>query len=269
MLILDMMNVTNIIMNFEQNKNPVISYVVNVLEDLKKQIVSIQYYSLLQKLFISYIFKNLESFSEQVNNNPMSEPSKQDPNKKVMLDELNKFEMLKQLKPNMPTNMGGNPLQNSGGKQQGGPTVGPNMMAGLSGMGGNPLIDQMLKGRMNPSMMGMPNPQQPGMGGLNPLLMGMNPLLGNPLSMMAAAGGNGGFNPLQVMQSLGQQNMNPLQNPLINPQLLQLLAQNGINPQMMQQQGENKMMNQNPSLLSMLQGSGGRDPNQMMNMMQK
>lgn len=63
----DGMNVTNIIMNFDNaQKNPVLTYMMNVLDELKKQIVSIQYYSLLQKFFISYIFKNLEVFMDQV-----------------------------------------------------------------------------------------------------------------------------------------------------------------------------------------------------------
>jgi len=62
-------NVTNIIMNFD--KAPILNYMMNVLEDLKKQIVAIQYYSLLQKLFISYIFKNLEVLMEQISNNQM------------------------------------------------------------------------------------------------------------------------------------------------------------------------------------------------------
>ncbi len=63
-------NVTNIIMNFD--KAPILNYMMNVLEDLKKQIVAIQYYSLLQKLFISYIFKNLEVLMEQISNNQMT-----------------------------------------------------------------------------------------------------------------------------------------------------------------------------------------------------
>lgn len=62
-------SIMNIVLNVDQNKNPVLSYMMNVLEDLKKQIVCIQYYSLLQKLFISYIFKNLEMFMEQVSSN--------------------------------------------------------------------------------------------------------------------------------------------------------------------------------------------------------
>lgn len=65
----DDVNVTNIIMNFD--KAPILSYMMNVLEDLKKQIVAIQYYSLLQKLFISYIFKNLEALMEQISNNQL------------------------------------------------------------------------------------------------------------------------------------------------------------------------------------------------------
>jgi hypothetical protein len=60
---LDNMNITNIIMNFEQNKN---LNMHSMMEELKKQFFSIQYYSLLQKLFISYVFKNLEIFLDQI-----------------------------------------------------------------------------------------------------------------------------------------------------------------------------------------------------------
>jgi hypothetical protein len=37
-----------------------------VLEELKKQFFSVQYFSLLQKLFISYIFKNIQLFIDQI-----------------------------------------------------------------------------------------------------------------------------------------------------------------------------------------------------------
>jgi hypothetical protein len=78
----DGLNVTNIIMNFDNQaqKNPVLSYMMNVLDDLKKQIVNIQYYSMLQRMFISYIFKNLEVFMEQiVNNQGFNEIAKNNP----------------------------------------------------------------------------------------------------------------------------------------------------------------------------------------------
>lgn len=68
----DPMNVTNIIMNFDQNKpnsGNINGYMNNVLEELRKQFFCIQYYSLIQKLFISYIFKNLEMFIEQISKN--------------------------------------------------------------------------------------------------------------------------------------------------------------------------------------------------------
>lgn len=41
----------------------------NIIEDLKKQFFSIQYYALLQKLFISYIFRNVEIYADQINKN--------------------------------------------------------------------------------------------------------------------------------------------------------------------------------------------------------
>jgi len=62
------MNVTNIIMNIDNNKGSN-GFSGNVLDELKKQFFCIQYYSLLQKLFISYIFKNLELFIEQIYKN--------------------------------------------------------------------------------------------------------------------------------------------------------------------------------------------------------
>ena len=40
--------------------------VYNILDDLKNQVASMHYYSTVQKYFINYIFKNLESFIEQV-----------------------------------------------------------------------------------------------------------------------------------------------------------------------------------------------------------
>lgn len=47
------------------------SSVYGILEDLKTQVASMHYYSMVQKYFINYIFKNIESFIEQVapNNN--------------------------------------------------------------------------------------------------------------------------------------------------------------------------------------------------------
>jgi hypothetical protein len=67
------LNVTNIIMNFDQNKgNNMNSFINNALEELRKQFFSIQYYSLLQKLFISYVFKNLEMFIENLSHNQKS-----------------------------------------------------------------------------------------------------------------------------------------------------------------------------------------------------
>jgi len=64
-------NFTNIIMNFEENKDD-LSNKLNlkkILDDLKRQFFSINYYSLLQKLFMSYIFKNMETFVEQISKN--------------------------------------------------------------------------------------------------------------------------------------------------------------------------------------------------------
>jgi hypothetical protein len=40
--------------------------VYNILDDLKTQVASMHYYSMVQKYFINYIFKNVESFIEQI-----------------------------------------------------------------------------------------------------------------------------------------------------------------------------------------------------------
>ena len=56
-------------MNFDPCKNPVINYMSNVVDELKKQMQQIQYYSLLQKLFISYVFKHLEGQVESASRN--------------------------------------------------------------------------------------------------------------------------------------------------------------------------------------------------------
>lgn len=53
----------------DPSKNPVINYMTKVVEELKIQMQNIQYYSLLQKLFISYIFKHLEGHIDTANKN--------------------------------------------------------------------------------------------------------------------------------------------------------------------------------------------------------
>jgi len=55
-------------MNFPQNKSSITYHIYNILEDLKKQIFSIQYYSILQKMFISQILKSIIN----TNNDPRS-----------------------------------------------------------------------------------------------------------------------------------------------------------------------------------------------------
>ena len=56
-------------MNVDQNKQNNNQYISTLIDDLKKQIFSIQFYSLIQRNFISYIFKNLEIFIDQITNN--------------------------------------------------------------------------------------------------------------------------------------------------------------------------------------------------------
>lgn len=57
--------------NVDMNKEDITSKlnIKYILDDLKKQFFSINYYGLLQKLFISYIFKNIDIFIEQISNN--------------------------------------------------------------------------------------------------------------------------------------------------------------------------------------------------------
>ena len=50
------------------SSNSMISYMMTIIEDLKKQINVIQYYTQLQKYFIGYIMKYLELFMEQISN---------------------------------------------------------------------------------------------------------------------------------------------------------------------------------------------------------
>ena len=50
------------------SSNSMISYMMTIIEDLKKQINVIQYYTQLQKYFINYIMKYLELFMEQISN---------------------------------------------------------------------------------------------------------------------------------------------------------------------------------------------------------
>ena len=49
-----------------KNNNSKIDYLLFLSNDLKKQIITIQYYYKLQKFFTSYIMKNIELFIEQV-----------------------------------------------------------------------------------------------------------------------------------------------------------------------------------------------------------
>lgn len=71
---MEQMNITNIIMDLENkndSQNAINSSMNNVIAELKKQFFSIQYYSLLQKLFIGYIFKNLEIFVDKISKNQL------------------------------------------------------------------------------------------------------------------------------------------------------------------------------------------------------
>jgi hypothetical protein len=116
----DKKGISDLILNFDSSKNNLSSYMFNVLDELKKQIYSIQYYSLVQKLFISYIFKNLDIFIEQLANNQSLNGINSslfkgaagfnggfDNNMSSLSEQLT---LLKKIAENLSTNQIGNPL---------------------------------------------------------------------------------------------------------------------------------------------------------------
>lgn len=118
-------DISGLLLNFDASKNNLSSYMFNVLDELKKQIYSIQYYSLVQKLFISYIFKNLDIFIEQLANNQalnnlnsnnlfkgMGNPlfNNYGENMNSLSDQLS---LLKKIAENLALNQMNNPLLNS------------------------------------------------------------------------------------------------------------------------------------------------------------
>ncbi len=244
------MNVTNIIMNFDQNKNPIISYVVNVLEDLKKQIVSIQYYSLLQKLFISYIFKNLESFSDQVSSqqtlnemvqglntgknnllqmNPilsqiMNNEKKEEQTKPVYKEQHHKEPSHDHGKINKPP-VHNPPLSNTGSHQ-----TQTNQQMNQSQMTQNMLLDQLMKANKVPPGGCAGFPGMPGVMPIGQPMPGMIPGLGmGPIPGMIP-----GFPGLQAMPPNLMGGMNPLfmmQGGMPSPHLLNPQMMGLLNPQ--------------------------------------
>jgi hypothetical protein len=264
----DGMNVTNIIMNFDnQQKNPVLSYMMNVLDELKKQIVSIQYYSLLQKFFISYIFKNLEVFMDQVGG-ASNQGSGMGEFSKTMQNPFGGMNI-----PNMP-NM-------------------PNMPPGLSGM--NPMA---MLANLNSSMSG---PQGQGQGsskslmenllsGLNgqnnqnsntsgnaPFQMGQMPNLADLVKKMTGEdeGNNSNVNKQKERERERENSSNPMDilknlNNVQQAQQMNKQGQMGMNLQNMQnmqsmQSMQNMQNLQNIPGLSQLTNNQNQMKQQMMN----
>ena len=121
----DNKELTSILNNFDKTKNNLTTYMFNVLDELKKQIYSIQYYSLVQKLFISYIFKNLDIFIEHVTNNQALNSinsntipkSSNGPTFNCFSDNINslsdQLNFLKKVSENLAINQKNNPISNS------------------------------------------------------------------------------------------------------------------------------------------------------------
>lgn len=65
------MCINNVVMNFDKIKNAstINSQMNGLIDALKKQFFNLQYYSLLQKLFMSYIFKTMSNYIEKANDN--------------------------------------------------------------------------------------------------------------------------------------------------------------------------------------------------------
>ena len=238
-----------------QNKEdnaPMMNYLMEVIEDLKKQIVTMQYYTQMQKYFIDYITKNVENFIEQIN-------SQQAANQQ-MLNDFKKNQFLQNqglpmqnplfndlLKPPMtmpPMLM--NPIQPG---LMGLPGMGLPLgsLPGLPNLGGipnsmsNPTGNQQDKKTQPNKMSSMPMMMNQGMSmpgmmsnePMNPNLLAMMKKLNDPQNMMVNQGS-------QSMQKMN--NRNPQPNMGMPPQM-----DMGINPMMFNLQtttpGPNGFMN--------------------------
>ena len=131
----------------EQNKEAnatMMKYLLEVVDDLKKQISTIQYYTQMQKYFIEYIMKNLENFMDQVNTQQLANQQ--------MINDLHKRSM-----PSIPNNY----MMNDMMKSMNIPQM-PNM--------------PMIMNPYQPGIISIPN-----MGGMQPI--GVLPNMGNQGAM--------------------------------------------------------------------------------------
>jgi len=210
----------------------------NVLDDLKKQIASIQYYSQMQKLFIAYIFKNLEIFTEQVTNHHL----------------INEFQ-----KGSLINNFGGLGGMNGIGNVGGMNPMGMGPMGNLVGMGNIHPSMANIAMHMNQSMLGgsggIPNMPGLNMNDLN-LIKKMSNEDGKNLPNMGNMGSMGNSNQMKnVLQGQGKEGMgmgkgNPMmnssggnqnQNPNPNQNMSGMPSSMGMNNMLLEQLLKGKM----------------------------
>ena len=188
-------------------------YLMEVIEDLKKQITAIQYYTQMQKYFIAYIMKNLESFMDQVNCQQVSNQQ--------MMNDYQKNSLLQN--PNIPLPM---PGQN------------PGMM-----------MNDMMKPMNMPVLM---NPMQgglmgiPGIGNLGPISpMGMPNLNSNQNSQQDKKNNQNKMNSIPMMMGQGMNLPGMMPNEPLNPNIVEMMKK--MNEQnIMLAQGGPQMPKMNP-----------------------
>lgn len=265
-------DISSLVLNFDSTKSNLSSYMFNVLDELKKQIYSIQYYSLVQKLFISYIFKNLDIFIEQLannqslsslNSNPLFRQipglGNYDSNLNNLSDQLG---VLKKIADNLASNQANNPILGN-----------PNIEELGNILGGNPNLNQLTQLLNNPSInLGGPN---------TGMLSGLTNLLNlpsqqqnlnntpNPLSNLTGQLNNIGNlkNPLQAINKLFNKeqthevnNMpgNQSQNNSMNQMGSTVLPNSNQNPNIFGNQNSNMI----EQLLKGIKGQQGQNQGQ-------
>ena len=213
----------------EQNKEAnatMIKYLLEVVDDLKKQISTIQYYTQMQKYFIEYIMKNLENFMDQVNTQQLANQQMiNDLHKRSMPSIPNNYMMNDMMKsmnipqmPNMPMIM--NPYQ-------------PGIIA-IPNMGGMQPIG-VLPNMGNQGAMTMNQPEKKG-DTMKPPSLSMPIMMGGGLPPeMIPNGTNQPNNLMEIMKKMNDQqnirmiNQNEQMNSMNNAMGAQMDM--GINPQ--------------------------------------
>ena len=213
----------------EQNKEAnatMMKYLLEVVDDLKKQISTIQYYTQMQKYFIEYIMKNLENFMDQVNTQQLANQQMiNDLHKRSMPSIPNNYMMNDMMKsvnipqmPNMPMIM--NPYQ-------------PGIIA-IPNMGGMQPIG-VLPNMGNQGAMTMNQPEKKG-DTMKPPSLSMPIMMGGGLPPeMIPNGTNQPNNLMEIMKKMNDQqnirmiNQNEQMNSMNNAMGAQMDM--GINPQ--------------------------------------